>query len=143
MSDILKGTDETPVLKAGAVIVSNAHPRQVLLLHQEKHNDISFPKGHLEAGETLAQCAVREVKEETGLDIKLLEELPTVHYRNHKDGAIETHYYLAVVKSTPASAPEKGASILWVPIEEVEARLSYDNLRELFAAAKPKIEALD
>ncbi len=143
MSNILKGTDESPVLKAGAIVISGTKPHQVLLLHQEKHNDISFPKGHLEADETLEQCAVREVKEETGLDIKLLQELPTVHYRNHKDGAIETHYYLADVKSTPASAPEKGASILWVPIDEVAARLSYDNLRELFAAAKPKIEALD
>ena len=139
----LKGTKENPVLKAGAIIISDTKPRKVLLLHQEKHNDISFPKGHLEAGETLAQCAVREVKEETGLDVELIQELPSMHYRNHKDGAIETHYYLAVPKALPVCAPEKGASILWVPIDEVAQRLSYDNLREFFALALAKIKTLD
>lgn len=54
---------------AGAVIIND---KKVLLLHYSSgHWD--FPKGHIEKGETELETAKREVKEETGLDIKDFE----------------------------------------------------------------------
>ncbi|MFC4737328.1 NUDIX hydrolase [Bacillus daqingensis] len=44
---------------------------RVLLVHNKKHDSWSLPGGGVEAGETLAQAAVREAKEETGLAVTL------------------------------------------------------------------------
>ena len=49
---------------------------KVLLVHRERYDDWSFPKGKLDPGETHRHAALREVKEETGLRCKTGEELP-------------------------------------------------------------------
>lgn len=53
---------------------------QVLLVHRPRYDDWSWPKGKVDPGETLAACAVREVSEETGLDVVLGRPLPTSRY---------------------------------------------------------------
>jgi 8-oxo-dGTP diphosphatase len=52
----------------------------VLLVHRPKYDDWTFPKGKAEAGETDEACALREVHEETGLECRLLDELPATEY---------------------------------------------------------------
>ena len=53
---------------------------QVLAVHRPRYNDWSWPKGKLIDGETLPQCAIREVAEETGREIVLGQPLPTLRY---------------------------------------------------------------
>ena len=57
--------------KAGCYLVDVKH-KKIALIYREKHNDYTFPKGHLENNETLEQCAIRETAEETK---KAAEEL--------------------------------------------------------------------
>ena len=51
------------VNKAGCILV-NKDTKQVALVYRDKFNDFSFPKGHVEEGESLIDCAVRETEEE-------------------------------------------------------------------------------
>lgn len=52
---------------------------QFLLIKQFAHKDSwGIPKGHIDEGETIEQCAVREVREETGIDVVLGERLQNV-----------------------------------------------------------------
>ena len=67
------------VKKAGCVVLDTKN-KTIALVYREKQNDYSFPKGHLEEGETLKECAIRELKEETGYSaqsIKLLHKFYT------------------------------------------------------------------
>ena len=61
---------------------------QVLLVKQFSHSDNwGVPKGHLKPGESLEDCARREIREETGIDVGLTERLPditTVHRGEEK-----------------------------------------------------------
>ncbi|XAO45034.1 NUDIX hydrolase [Glutamicibacter ectropisis] len=60
------------IIAAGAIpwrIIDNK--LQVLLIHRPKYDDWSWPKGKLDPGESIAECAVREVREEVGLRITL------------------------------------------------------------------------
>ena len=54
---------------AMVLIVTSTTPRQVLLLHNRKHDLWMPPGGHVESNEHPLEAAIREVKEETGLDV--------------------------------------------------------------------------
>ncbi len=66
------------MLAAGAVVSTSR--KRVLLVHRPRYDDWSFPKGKVDPGEHLTATAVREVAEETGLDIRLGVPLPTQSY---------------------------------------------------------------
>ncbi|MCH8560562.1 NUDIX hydrolase [Nesterenkonia sp. DZ6] len=53
---------------------------EVLVIHRPRYDDWSFPKGKLDEGETLPECAVREVREEIGLKVRLGMPLPITRY---------------------------------------------------------------
>ena len=55
----------------------NGRGLEVLLIHRPDYDDWSWPKGKLDDGETLPECAVREVREEIGLDVDLGLPLPS------------------------------------------------------------------
>src|SRR5690606_17929564 len=68
----------TDVVAAGAVV--SRRGGEVLLVHRPRYDDWSFPKGKLDPGEHLTVCAVREVEEETGLQVRLGAPLPGQRY---------------------------------------------------------------
>jgi 8-oxo-dGTP diphosphatase len=67
----------TLVRAAGGVVVRDG---DVLLVHRPKYDDWTFPKGKALADESDEACAVREVREETGLHCRLGTELPATEY---------------------------------------------------------------
>lgn len=76
-------------------------PLEVLLVHRPKYDDWSFPKGKIEPGELLTGCAVREIAEETGLQVCLGPKLGVTDYP--VDGIDkQVTYWLANTRSTPA-----------------------------------------
>lgn len=90
------------VLAAGALIWRiNGHGLEVLMIHRERYDDWSWPKGKLDAGETLPECATREVFEEVGLDITLGIPLPAMAYP--VGAGPKVVYYWAA--KAPGSAP--------------------------------------
>lgn len=72
---------------------------EVLLIHRPRYDDWSWPKGKLDAGETEPECAVREVREETGLNIRLGIPLPTIRYPVNS-GLKVVHYWAAQVEGS-------------------------------------------
>ncbi len=121
------------VQKAGVIVLSQTVPHKIALIYQDSHSDFTFPKGHLEKGETLLECAIRETKEETGLDVQILKALKPIFYRNDKDGDVEVHYFLGESLDDSRVCPEKGIKVVWTPIDAVVQKLSYQNLKTFFA----------
>ncbi|ALO65973.1 NUDIX hydrolase [Arthrobacter alpinus] len=86
---------------------------EVLLIHRQRYDDWSWPKGKLDKGETLPECAVREVSEEVGLAITLGIPLPSIRYAV-KPGCKEVHYWAAAVDDLPALPDGKEVDVaLW------------------------------
>lgn len=98
---------------------------EVLLVHRPRYGDWSFPKGKLEAGETEAECAVREVEEETGLVCQCGRELESVHYADPTGRAKRVRYWEMAFVSGDFLANEEVDAIRWLDIESARETLSY------------------
>ena len=112
---------------AGAVVWRPAGSgSQVALVHRPKYDDWSFPKGKLDPDEHVLLAAVREVAEETALQVTLGRRLPPVRYET--DGAPKrVDYWVATVSGRwPASRPTARStrSPGWPP-SRASAQLSY------------------
>jgi len=108
----------------------------VALVHRVRYKDWTFPKGKVDPGETLAETAVREIKEETGLKIKLGVPLQTMTYPLDKSKNKIVHYWAARVSdkslaSSKFKPNEEISEVVWVKADDAFSKLSYVHDREL------------
>jgi 8-oxo-dGTP pyrophosphatase MutT (NUDIX family) len=112
---------------AGAVVWRSAgNGSQVGLVHRPKYDDWSFPKGKLEPDEHVLLAAVREVAEETALQVTLGRRLPPVRYVN--DGVPKrVDYWVATVERALAGfeANSEIDEVAWLAASQASERLSY------------------
>ncbi|MDE2591917.1 MAG: NUDIX hydrolase [Actinomycetales bacterium] len=119
------------VYAAGAVLWRIEKGKlKVALVHRSRYNDWSFAKGKVDPGERLAQTAVREIREETGLKVRLGVKLSTSKYELPNGNAKEVHYWAARVtdKALRASTfkpDEEVASVDWVSPDKARSLFSY------------------
>jgi mutator protein MutT len=117
---------DRPVVGVGAIVVDGSHVVLVKRAHEPLKGAWSLPGGAVEVGETLAEAVAREVREETGLDVRvgpLVEVLERVH--RDADGRVEFHYVLADYVCTPLGGTLAHASdatdARWVSFDEMDA----------------------
>jgi 8-oxo-dGTP diphosphatase len=131
-----------PEIVAAGAVVSRKGP-DVLLVHRPKYDDWSFPKGKQDPGEHVTATAVREVAEETGLDIRLGPPLSDQHYQAAA-GSKVVHYWAGrVVGGDDVSTylpNDEIDEVAWVPLSKAESLLTYrrdrETLRELDKARR-------
>lgn len=128
----------------GAVVFRKFHGNtQLLLIKHANGGHWSFPKGHVEQGETEIETATREVLEETGIHIMIDDSFrETVHYSPKKDTVKQVVYFLAFAKNYDYTPQEEEiAEIRWVEISCAPKLLSYGNDRQLVNKAKNIIKS--
>jgi len=128
-------------LKAGAIVLSAVNKDKILLLYSSDKKGWSFPKGHVEAGEDITHGMMREIKEETGLEVKIIKSLPDLLYTHVKKGEICLKMFLVVSRDDNKIKTEfEEDKLEWVLLNEVNNKLSYDNLKEYFKIVLPIIQ---
>jgi len=125
------------VLQAAGGLVLN-HKDEILMIHRFDHWD--FPKGHVEKDEELKECAIREVMEETGVEmLEITSSLPEVfHIYDYKNKWVlkETHWYMMYSEYTGILQPQLEENIIaakWVPLDFLNEYMnqSYPGLYQL------------
>ena len=104
---------------------------ELLLVHREHRADWSFPKGKLDAGETLEACALREVVEETGLQCVTGKQLPLVEYRDGRGRSKAVAYWLMVITDGRFEPNEEVDACGWFDPASARATLTYERDRDL------------
>jgi len=125
------------VQAAGAVVTRRGG--QVLLVHRPRYDDWSFPKGKLDRGEHITAAAVREVAEETGIDVRLGPPLRSQRYAaGNRMKAV--HYWIGrAVGDDDVSSYRPNAEIdgvTWVSYDDAMGMLTYPYDRETLRESK-------
>jgi 8-oxo-dGTP pyrophosphatase MutT (NUDIX family) len=105
----------------------------------------TLPKGTPSRGETTEETALREVREETGLQVRITAPLPSIEYTFIQDGTRirkTVHYFLMEPTGGDlARHDHEFEAVRWVPFSEAGALLSFQTERDLVATAESRLGA--
>ncbi len=124
-------------ISAGAVICTVENTMLYYLIIKDNHGNYGFPKGHVEDGETLKETAVREIKEETGVDVTILPRFREVAGYVMPNGIEkEVHYFLSFYKNGEP-VPQEGEvqEILILPFIKAYELLTFDISKQILEKA--------
>ena len=125
----------------GAVVFNN---NKVLII-KHKYGHISFPKGHVEGNETEEETAIREVREETGIDIEIINDKKYyvieitsnkkyyVQYENDNNSIEKVTYFIGKMIGGKLNPQLSEISSCYFEDEnKVSDLITYDNDREMY-----------
>ena len=125
--------------QAGAIIVRTGKtgPRILLVTARRNPNNWIFPKGHVESGETLKAAAVREAREEAGIEGKVVGAAGKMSFE-FGDNTYRVHYF--VVKTADSGEQREGRRLRWLKYKQALRWLTYEETRDLLRDAWPRIK---
>ena len=127
-------------MAAGGVVVRGSGERlEVVLAGRDSDRTWVFPKGTPEAGESVEDTALREVSEETGLEVEIVRPIGQIEYwfavpgqRVHK----VVHFFLMrAVGGDVSRHDHEYDEVRWMPVDEARRLLSYDTYRDMLDRA--------
>ena len=110
---------------AGCIIIDN----DKVLLVQQSSGNWGFPKGHLEKGESETEAAIRETKEEIGINIFKKNLKFAGFYYNNIDSKVYcyTYFHISIYEGNPTIAePEKCSALEWFDINNLPEKIIPD-----------------
>lgn len=122
-----------PEVCVGAVAV---HRDRLLMIRRGRGvaaGEWSIPGGRVEAGETLAAAVVREVREETGLEVVCERFLGWVERIGENYHYVILDFVVTALERGPIVAGDDAAEALWVPLDEVTDYQLVDGLADFLA----------
>jgi len=119
---------------------------RVLMIYHNIYNSWSWTGGHADGDEDLMSVAVREAREETGVIARPVSQKPVSieslcvagHIKRGRYVSSHIHmnvtYLLEADPQAPARIkPDENSGVMWVPFEEVNGRVSEDDMRPIYA----------
>ena len=105
---------------------------------------LALPKGHPEAGESIADAAVREVREEAGVASTVREKLGDVRYFYQRGGRriakVVSFYLLDYVAGEPEEHDHEVEVARWMALEQAAKDLTYKGERDMAARALERLD---
>jgi bis(5'-nucleosidyl)-tetraphosphatase len=129
---------------AGAVVFHRAESVEYLLIRSTYWE---FPKGMIDASESETAAAIREVREETGMDVNLIDsfrETIQYFYRHKQDGALvkkQVIYFLGEAGSRAVKISWEHQEARWVSFQEALELVKYENARAILQKANEYVTA--
>ena len=128
---VFKGKKDNILWLVTKSAVSDLYPKAVWRL----------PKGWIDEGETTEEAALREIKEEGGVEAKIIRKIETVKYfftapDRGKILKFVTFYLTGWVKDLPEGFGEETSEIAWLSFEEAYKKLSFRGEKEVLKKAK-------
>lgn len=127
---VLRG--EEPTHAGGVVVRESTRGLEFLLVRPSSGLDQwVLPKGHIDPGETPEETAPREVREEAGVEAKIVRELARLPQSTRTGPSLVVWYLMRFERETE---PLEARETAWFPHAEAIERASFENARELLRA---------
>ncbi len=132
---------------AGGVVYRRLGGEVHFLLIRDPYENWGLPKGHVERGESVEETALREVREETGIEsLDLREPLGTIDwfFREGPDLIHKYCHFFLMETATVRTVPQLEEGItdcIWLPLDEALSTLTYDNARTVLEMAGERVTA--
>jgi 8-oxo-dGTP pyrophosphatase MutT (NUDIX family) len=135
------------VSAGGIVFRRGDHGVEVVLVGRTRDNLWALPKGTPDAGESIEETAIREVREETGLEVRILEPLGEIRYRfadvsGRMIDKVVYHFLMEPTGGDTALHDEEFDVVRWCHISEAEQLLTHRNQTPLLHRALELIGTL-
>lgn len=126
----------------GAVVYQYINNKLYILLLKHNQGHWSYPKGHVEAYESELETALREVKEETNLDVRIDNNFrKIITYQPSENAMKDVVYFVATPTNHKIIAQEEEISqIQWFDYEKAQKIITYEEDRKLLELAVNYIE---
>jgi 8-oxo-dGTP pyrophosphatase MutT (NUDIX family) len=130
---------------AGGVVIRNlrGRPHVAVVRVRGKVPFLALPKGHPEKGESSQDAALREVREETGLEATPVEKLGDIKYWYARDGdrvmKIVSFFLFRYRSGRLEDHDHEVEEALWIPLEEASERLAYKSEKEIAQTALSRV----
>jgi 8-oxo-dGTP pyrophosphatase MutT (NUDIX family) len=133
----------TFVQQAGGIVFRRNRAGISILLVRAKRDPSAwiFPKGHIEPGETARATAVRETREEAGVQGEAMGEIGDPQEFEWAGRWYRVQYFL--IQMTSESDETDGRAKAWFSFDEALDRISFTSARDLLLQARKRIEALE
>jgi 8-oxo-dGTP pyrophosphatase MutT (NUDIX family) len=135
-----RATRVRDALAAGGVVLRGAGEEiEVVIAGRDSDRTWVFPKGTPDRGETIEETAIREVREESGLDVEIVRSIGAIDYwfavpgeRVHK----VVHFFLMRAHGGDVSRHDhEYDDVRWVSVADARRMLTYDTYRDMLERA--------
>lgn len=125
---------------AGIILFRTKNKIQEYLLLHYPHGHWDLAKGKIEQGESKEQAAVRELKEETGLQATMFDGFcEQYHYFFKQDGDLikkTVYFFIGEALSDDVTLSDEHIGYTWLPFEQALERLSFENTQVVLEKAE-------
>jgi ADP-ribose pyrophosphatase YjhB (NUDIX family) len=138
---------EQPLVGVGALIIARGKILLGKRKNEPRRGQWSIPGGLVELGESVEQTAIREVKEETGLEVEKPEHIDVVDNIDlDEEGKVKYHFiiidYLVKLKGGSVEASSDAAELRWVAFENVGTYDLTPTFKAFFLRNRQNLEKL-
>src|SRR5215204_4058896 len=128
---------------SGGLVIRNLGGRPHLAVVRVRETILALPKGHPEPGESAQDAALREVREETGLEATPVEKLGDIRYWYARGGErvlkIVSFFLFRYRSGRLEDHDHEVEEALWIPLEEAPSRLAYRGEKNMAKTALSRL----
>jgi len=106
-------------IRCGGILINNDKDSIIIVLNRDSYSrgecKWGLPKGHIKSGESLVDCAKREINEETGINVQIKQNTPKIKVN-------DTYYYIITVDNDINICPKDKREIcqaIWININDI------------------------